>query len=160
MKHLFDLPLLNVACLLFIGLPNILWANEPVPPKPAEILIQKSDSIRVPMLNPDPRKRTTPELICNSNRIMTLFTSDFTTKSEDSFMRLRLDGTQAYMGNKAGEEKVWSSIYRSAHHRWTAGTATFTLNEELTRGTWTNISIESVTIRSFICKAFGDLKRL
>lgn len=132
---------------VFILISPNTWAVDP------------ADKARRPIPKPDPRARAIPELVCTSDRAVTVAKNTLDTKSEEFPLRLRIAGNLLYLGENAVNERFFATINRVDRRRWASGTAILTLDEALTEGLWTNLTPEFTRISAVRCEPFGTLPR-
>lgn len=132
---------------VFVLISPTTWAVDPV------------DKARRPIPKPDPRARAIPELVCTSDRAVTVTTSTLDAKSETVSLRLRVSGNLLYLGENAVNERFFATINRVDRRRWASGTAVLTLDEALATGLWTNMTPDFTRISAVRCEPFGTLPR-
>lgn len=131
--------LLFLAC--FLASPTT-WAADP------------ADKARRPPPKPDVRSRAIPELVCTSDRAITVTNTSLATKSEEAPLRLRISGNLLYLGENAVNERFFAIINRVDRRRWSSGTATLVLDEALGQGVWTNLTLDATRISAVRCEPF------
>lgn len=142
---------------LFAGF-IIAWASSAAlasdPPAPT-----KTANSAQPMKTPDARSRAIPELVCTSERQLTIANDTLETTVSSTPLRIRLRGNMLYTGQTAGTEKFSSLISRNDRRRWVTATSILTLDEELVIGTLTDVKPTATTIRPLLCEPFDTSKR-
>ncbi len=141
-----------IAGFLIIGVPSTALATDPPPPT-------KTANSAQPMKTPDARNRAIPELVCTSERQLTITNDTLETTIASTPLRIRLRGNMLYTGQSAGTEKFLSLISRNDRRRWVTTTAILTLDEELLIGTLTDVKPNSTTVRPLLCEPFDSSKR-
>ena len=143
-----------VALSVGMAISGSAMANEEAPAKPAA----PANPGR-PIPPPDPKSRVVPELVCTSERLLTINHEDLSTSTSDSPRRLRLRGNLVYMGNMNGNETFWGTINRTDRRRWSAATAVLVLDEDLRHGSWVDVQARNTFIRYLTCAAAETPKR-
>lgn len=126
---------------------------------PAAWAADPSEKARRPPPKPDPRARAIPELVCTGDRAVTITNESLESKSEESPLRLRLDGNLLYIGETTVSEKFFGLINQSDRRRWTVGTATLILDEDLQQGVWVRLTLGTTRVRAVHCEPFGTTPR-
>jgi hypothetical protein len=139
--------------------PVVLLLSVFVLVSPTTWAVDPADKARRPIPKPDPRARAIPELVCTSDRTVTVAKNTLDTKSEELPLRLRISGNLLYIGENAVNERFFATINRVDRRRWASGTAILTLDEALTTGLWTNLTPDFTRISAVRCEPFGTLPR-
>jgi hypothetical protein len=139
--------------------PVVLLLSVFVLVSPTTWAVDPADKARRPIPKPDPRARAIPELVCTSDRTVTVAKNTLDTKSEELPLRLRISGNLLYIGENAVNERFFATINRVDRRRWASGTAILTLDEALTTGLWTNLTPDFIRISAVRCEPFGTLPR-
>lgn len=141
---------LLLAATVVLASNGIALANEGEADKKPPVSSIKSGR---PIPMPEPGSRTVPELLCTSNRLLTITNDTFVTAITESPRRMRLRGNMVYWGGAAGDETFWGTINRTDRRRWVANTAVMVLEESLKHGTWFDLQTNSTFVRHLSCSA-------
>lgn len=105
-----------------------------------------------PLSDLTPRSRDIPELSCRSSAGVTVTLSTMEAIPLTGSMTFRLKGNLLYTGLRAGEERPWGTVNRTDRRRWSAGTATLLLSEDLSSGSWVRVETGQTIIRKLTCE--------
>jgi len=142
---------------LFAGF-IIAWASSTALASDQPTQSKTADTAQ-PLRTPAARSRAIPELVCTSDRLLTIVNNTLETSEASTPLRIRLRGNMLYTGETAGTEKFSSLIARNDRRRWVAATSTLTLDEDLVIGTWTDVKPDVTTVRPLTCEPFDSSKR-
>lgn len=139
---------LLLAALLTSSLNGVAHANEEAQ-KPPVATVKSGRPIPLP----DPKSRVVPELVCTSQRLMTITNDTLATSITEAPRRMRLRGNLVYWGGLAGDETFWGTINRVDRRRWQANSAVMVLEDNLSHGTWFDLQTNSTFVRHLSCTA-------
>lgn len=105
-----------------------------------------------PVAPPDPRSRSVPELVCTGTRATTVPHDTLEADTEETPLRLRINGNLLYLGQSTNAEKFVGLISRTDKRRWAAGTGTLILDDALQGGVWVRLEAASTRIASVRCQ--------
>lgn len=105
-----------------------------------------------PLTDLTPRSRDIPELVCLSSLGMTITHAKMDAVPLTGNMSFRLKGNLLYTGLRVGEERPWGTVSRTDRRRWSAGTATLLLSEDLSSGSWVRVELGQTVIRKLSCE--------
>ena len=119
----------------------------------------KQNEARQPVKNPDPTRRTVPELVCEATELRLTKNLSLESEVRETPFRIRFRGNVLYLGTSASDEKFAGIINKTDRLRWSAGNATIVISESFAKGTWVVIETDKTYIRPLACQPFDTSKR-
>jgi len=106
-----------------------------------------------PMVNPDPKHRVIPELVCEWSQLGVISNEKLSFRTTETHMRLRLRSQFLYLKGTSDseDERLIGVITRIERRRWQSDHHLIILNENLDHGTFITLENNETKIRPISC---------
>lgn len=112
-----------------------------------------------PLSNPDPLRRTVPEIVCTSSKARRTENLTLASTVLENPFRIRIRGNTLYSGATVSDEKFSGLINKTDRLRWTSGKSTLVLDETFKLGAWVIVENNITTVRPLNCQPLDTTKR-